>query len=112
MRASDIITEPAGGMKDDGGKPKMSLLSMSRALTAVVRILEHGAAKYDRENWRKVSPDRYRDALGRHLMDYYAQRAQGVVIPLDKDSGLPVMAHIACDALFTLELETKGNDDE
>jgi hypothetical protein len=100
------MTDSAKGRKDDAGKPQMSLLSQSNALAAVTRVLEHGAQKYGRENWRKVSMARYHDAMCRHLNDYNGQVATRLAtLPLDKDTNLPVLAHLIASALFLLEKE-------
>jgi hypothetical protein len=57
-------------VKADGGKPRWTLLPFD-ALAEVVKVLEHGAQKYQPDNWRKC-PDatRYVDALMRHLAAY------------------------------------------
>jgi hypothetical protein len=104
---AETMTDSAKGRKDDAGKPQMSLLSQSNALAAVTRVLEHGVHKYGRENWRKVSMQRYHDALCRHLNDYNGQVAttDGAALPLDNDTNLPVLAHLIASALFLLEKE-------
>lgn len=62
---------PPSGLKDDGGKPRWSLLmrGCANALQAVVRVLTFGAQKYADDSWQGVQngQQRYRDALYRHL---------------------------------------------
>lgn len=67
---------------------------------AVAAVREYGTAKYhDPENWRQMEPQRYRDALFRHLLKYLDD-PQGV----DNESGLPHLWHIACNVAFLIEL--------
>lgn len=85
--------------KADAGKPRPTLVpvSLNEAVTAV---REYGCAKYhDPENWRKVEPQRYRDALYRHWLAYLKGEK------LDKESGLPHLWHLACNAAFLIEME-------
>ena len=52
------------GQKYDEQKPRMSLLPKG-SLSAVIRVLEFGATKYQENNWKHV-PDakvRYYDAM-------------------------------------------------
>lgn len=94
--------DATGGMKDDGTKSRWSLLleGMPRGLMAVVGILEYGAKKYAPHNWKKVEngEDRYKEALLRHTVN-----PEGV-LGRDPESGLLHVAHIACNALFLLEM--------
>ena len=88
------------GRKGDSGKPQWGLLPF-RAVGEVVQVLTHGAQKYAPDNWRKVPGGRrrYLDAALRHI----AAWAMGE--RLDRDSGLPHLAHAACCVLFLLELD-------
>ena len=55
-------------LKHDQSKPRASLLPKG-AVSAVIRVLEFGAKKYDLDNWKTV-PDakvRYYDAMQRHI---------------------------------------------
>lgn len=85
------------GKKHDHGKPDWTLLPLA-SLEPVVRVLEHGAEKYGRENWREL-PDferRYLAAALRHLAAFQA----GEII--DRDSGMPHLAHATCNLVFLL----------
>lgn len=86
------------GRKDDAGKCRPSLLPMA-ALFEVLAVLEYGAAKYEAEGWRNVpnAEPRYLNAAMRHLMLRLAGEK------LDRESGLPHLAHAACCLLFVLE---------
>jgi len=69
------------------------------ALEEMVKVLTHGAKKYDRNNWRFV-PDgrrRYFDALNRHLWAW--KRGE----KFDPESGIHHLAHAACNLFFLYE---------
>lgn len=86
--------------KADAGKPRLSLVP-SQIIRDIARVREYGNAKYhDPDNWRKVEPERYRDALYRHLLAYIDD-PHGV----DAESGLPHLWHIACNVAFLCEME-------
>ncbi len=87
-------------LKSDAGKPRYTLLPM-KLLDAVTAVREYGLRKYkDSGSWKEVDPNRYRDALWRHLVAY--TEAPGSI---DEESGLPHMFHVACNAAFLIELE-------
>ena len=57
-----------GASRDNSGKPKYSILPLD-CLDGTVRILEFGAKKYGRNNWRKgLDPLETLDSLMRHLV--------------------------------------------
>jgi hypothetical protein len=85
--------------KADKGKVRPTLVPPSLML-AVAAVREYGCQKYkDPENWRKVEPQRYRDALYRHWLAYLGGEK------CDQESGLPHLWHIACNVAFLIELE-------
>ena len=85
--------------KADQGKVRPTLVPTSLVL-AVAAIREYGCKKYhDPDNWRRVEPQRYRDALYRHLLAYFAGEET------DEESGLPHLWHAACNIAFLIELE-------
>lgn len=87
-------------IKADKGKLRLTLVPTS-LITAVATVREYGCCKYhDPENWRKVDPQRYRDALYRHWLAYLAD-----VNGVDVESGLPHLWHLACNAAFLIELD-------
>lgn len=93
------MIEPAG-MKHDGGKLDYTLLPWD-GLEEVVKVLEFGAKKYSRDNWRKVdsADTRYLAAAFRHLIAHNSGEVN------DPESGLPHLAHAGCCVLFLLAKE-------
>lgn len=91
------------GAKYDAGKPDWALLPLD-AVGHVVRVLSHGAVKYGKNNWRQVdgATERYIAALLRHLEAWRGGET------LDPDSGLPHVAHMACNAIFLVWFECGG----
>lgn len=87
-------------IKADAGKPRCSLVP-SELIRAVARVREYGVNKYGAsECWREVEPERYRDAMYRHLLAYIDDPKS-----IDDESGLPHLWHLACNAAFLIELE-------
>lgn len=87
--------------KADAGKPRPTLVPVS-LIEAVASIREYGVAKYhDPDNWTKVEPQRYRDAMFRHWLAYLKGEE------LDLESGLPHLHHCACNLAFLIEMEGK-----
>lgn len=67
---------------------------------AVTAIREYGTSKYhDPENWKRVEPQRYRDAAYRHWLAYLSGEK------VDEESGLPHLWHLACNIAFLIEME-------
>lgn len=95
------------GIKYDTGKNDMGLLfrEVPYALEELSKALQMGSEKYGVGNWLKVEDgnNRYLSALVRHLTAYH----QGEL--LDKESGLSHLAHVAVNALFILDLETRND---
>lgn len=86
--------------KDDSGKRKLTLVPR-QIIWDIAAIREYGTEKYgDPENWREVSPERYRDAAFRHFLSYLDD-PEGV----DEESGLPHLWHLACNIAFLCEME-------
>ena len=90
------------GAKLDAGKlrPHLVLGGFANALEQVVKVGTDGAAKYSDNGWKEVKggPNRYLDALGRHLLALQKGETH------DPLSGSPHLAHIAWNALAVLEL--------
>ena len=86
--------------KAAAGKPRLSLVPR-KIIWAIAAIREYGNKKYgDPNNWKKVEPERYRDAAYRHFMRYLDDPT-GV----DEESGLPHLWHLACNVAFLCEME-------
>lgn len=93
--------EPEQSAKADSGKPRPTLVPTS-LIRAVTAIREYGCQKYhDPENWRKVEPQRYQDALYRHWLAYLEGEVD------DPESGLPHIWHCACNIAFLIEMEVQ-----
>jgi len=94
------MIEPTVGMKHDGGKLDYTLVPWD-GLEDVIRVLEFGAKKYSRDNWRKVdnADTRYLAAAFRHLVAHNSGDVN------DPESGLPHLAHAGCCILFMLAKE-------
>lgn len=92
--------------KADSGKPRVTLVPR-KIIFDIARIREYGNRKYgDPENWRTVDPERYRDAMMRHMLAYLDD-PHGV----DEESGLPHLWHLACNVAFLCEMETLSGKD-
>lgn len=88
--------------KADAGKPQITLVPR-RIIWDIAAIRMYGNQKYgDPENWRQVEPQRYKDALMRHLLKYLDDPT-GV----DEESGLPHLWHAACNIAFLCEMEDR-----
>lgn len=86
--------------KHDEGKAQLSLVP-PKIIYAIAAIRRFGSEKYgDPENWRQVEPQRYRDAMYRHMLAYI-EDPHGV----DEESGLPHLWHLACNVAFLCELD-------
>ena len=92
------------GTKYDNQKPRWSLFPRG-TLKAVLGVLEYGAQKYEPDNWQKLEDGkrRYYDAAMRHIGAWWDD---GEV--LDKESGLPHLAHAACCLLYLLWFDGKA----
>ena len=105
-------------VRHNSSKPQMSYLPSSffRALTGhrsedlnigliedIARVLEFGAKKYSKDNWRASgSWCKCADSALRHLIAYMA----GDVV--DPESGLPHLAHLGCNLTFLIEFQAHG----
>ena len=95
------------GKKFDEGKPKLSFVARS-LLVAIAYIMEPGAVKYGRDNWRGgMNWSRHYDALLRHLTAWWEGENH------DIESKKSHLWHAACELMFLIEYETKelGKDD-
>ncbi len=98
---------PTRGLRYNKGKRRYDLLPPD-ALAVLTDVLTVGAEKYAERNWEAGMP--YKDALGsleRHLQAWKAGEDN------DKESGLPHLAHVMCNAMFLLtwQLRNLGEDD-
>lgn len=85
-----------GGVKGDSGKPRWSLLPWKQ-VKQVVEVLTFGAIKYpSADNWKKVEPERYKDAMLRHITAWLSGDK------LDEETGKSHLAHAGCCLLFLM----------
>lgn len=93
------------GAKHDNGKADYTLLPLLD-LENVVRVMEFGAQKYQRDSWREV-PDgerRYLAATMRHI----ALHLSGEV--MDDESQLAHIDHAACSLIFAMALRAQKQE--
>jgi hypothetical protein len=99
QRCADTATDYHAA-KRDAGKLRWDCLPWS-AVEQVVAVLTFGAEKYAAWSWPAV-PDaraRYFAAAQRHLAAWLRGERE------DAESGLPHLAHAACDVLFLLAFD-------
>ena len=82
-------------MKYDNDKLDYTLLPFD-ALEKVTKVLEFGAKKYARDNWKTVEKSRYMKACLRHIFAYIRGEEK------DSESGESHLSHAACCLLFML----------
>lgn len=86
--------------KADAGKAQISLVPME-IVWAIAWIRMYGNCKYgDPDNWKTVKPERYRDALMRHLLHYISDPES-----VDEESGYPHLWHAACNMAFLMHFD-------
>lgn len=94
-----VELNPNQTAKADAGKARLSLVPFEIAY-CIARVREYGTIKYhDPNNWKRVEPSRYVDALLRHTLAF-AEDNQS----LDAESGLPHLWHAACNLAFLCEM--------
>ncbi len=78
------------------GKPQLSyILEFDHALNGIAKVMEMGAEKYDRGNWKIGLPkEQLLDSLMRHLVHLANGDSN------DDESGLPHIHHVLANALF------------
>jgi hypothetical protein len=83
------------GKKYDDGKLDWSLLPME-PVEAIISVLQFGAGRYGRENWKMLqnARERYYSACMRHLSSW--RKGEDI----DPDSDLPHLAHAMCNLVF------------
>ena len=97
-----IRTKTDQAAKADAGKLQLTLVPR-QIIRDIARVRTYGNNKYPEggpENWKRVEPERYRDAAFRHFLAYLDD-PDGV----DPESGLKHLAHLACNVAFLCELE-------
>lgn len=83
------------GAKYDDGKLKYSLVP-PEVMDAIAAVRDYGYKKYgEAENWRSISPDRWHEALLRHVREIWEDPCH-----IDEESGLPSLWHLVTNAAF------------
>ena len=96
------MSVPDQNAKADAGKLQLTLVPTG-IIRAIARIRMFGNEKYKSpDNWKTVEPQRYKDALFRHLLAYLDDENA-----VDEESGLPHIWHLACNAAFLIEMEDR-----
>ena len=91
--------------KRDVGKPHPSYVPVE-LIKEVMAIREMGTAKYGSpDNWKKVSIERYHDAMLRHVLACWEDP-----FSVDDESGMLHLSHIACNVAFMLALHKEMQD--
>lgn len=99
ITVSETRTSPNQEAKADAGKPRLTLVPR-KIIWAIAAVREFGVKKYiEPDNWKRVEPERYRDALFRHLLAYLDD-PDGK----DPESGLPILWHVATNVAFLVEM--------
>ena len=83
-----------GGKRYNEGKRLWHLLPME-ALEDMIKVLEFGAEKYDKHNWKRgFSYTSLLDCLQRHMVAY------GKGEDIDPESGVSHLGHALCNLVF------------
>jgi len=88
------------------GKPELSyMMDFPNAMRGMARVMEYGAKKYDRNNWKKggLTAESYMDSLLRHMMDWKEGKIK------DDETGEDQLYHIVVNALMLAEMYGSSN---
>ena len=93
------------GAKSDQGKLQLSMVPPAM-IYAVAKIREYGNKKYaDPENWRRVDPEKFHEAMLRHCMAVWEDWRS-----IDSESGLPHLWHLMCNGAFLCAMMEEKNE--
>ena len=87
--------------KADAGKLQLTLVPR-QIIWDIAAVREYAVQKKykDPDNWKKVEPERYKNAAFRHFMHYLDDPDE-----LDEESGLPHLWHLCTNLAFLCEME-------
>ena len=89
-----LIDRDKQALRYNEGKLQWSLVDFD-SLEGLVRVLEMGAKKYDKHNWKKGMPvTQVTESLMRHLFAFL--RGEDV----DPESGCRHISHVMCNTMF------------
>jgi hypothetical protein len=94
MKALSDRDKQEQALRYNQGKLQWSLVDFD-SLEGLVKVLEHGAAKYAPDNWKKGMPvTQVSESLMRHLFAFL--RGEDV----DPESGCRHLSHVMCNVMF------------
>ena len=97
------IIQSDQSIKSDAGKEQLSMVPMQFVRDAAI-IRAYGNKKYnDPWSWKLVEPQRYMDALGRHVLAFLEDPNS-----VDEESGYPHIWHISCNVAFLSDMFKGG----
>lgn len=89
----------------DSHKPRVDQLP-PRSLEEIAKVFAYGAKKYGEHNWAQYANDwKWGQLIGSLLRHVFAWMRRE---DLDRESGLPHLAHAGCNILMLLELILNG----
>jgi hypothetical protein len=89
-----ITNQMEQALRYNNGKPQWSLVDFD-SLEGLVHVLEYGARKYAKDNWKKGMPvTQVSESLMRHLFAFL--RGEDV----DPESGCRHISHVMCNTMF------------
>ncbi len=95
-----VTTESETALRYNSDKPQLSLLP-KEGLAAAAKVLEKGAVKYGRNNWRKLWGDETVNVCVDSAMRHMLEMSSGNMN--DNETGEYHAAHIICNMLFIIE---------
>lgn len=88
------INEETEALRYNQGKLQWSLVDFE-SLEGLVKVLEYGAQKYERDNWKKGMPvTKVSESLMRHLFAFLSGE------DVDPESGCRHISHVMCNVMF------------
>lgn len=101
---STVDDRPQQALRYNQGKAPLSMVP-SELIEEVAKVLEFGATKYARDNWRQgMSWNQTLDSCLRHLMKWNSGE------DIDPESGLCHLSHAACNIAFLLSFRLTHNE--
>lgn len=97
------IENPKAVQAQKEGKNPLEFVPLA-TLEGAARVLQHGAAKYGRRNWRldPIKASTYQGAFLRHLTAYYEGETD------DPDSGENHLSHVMANCMVMLDAALAG----
>lgn len=108
---SEDIIKSEKSLRFNQGKVQWSLVDF-KSIESLPKVLEFGAKKYSRNNWKKgLDLNQILDSLSRHLFALMDGQIN------DPESGLPHIGHVMCNAMFfeyhlNKQKSERDNDEE